>query len=360
MPLDGTFYRRLAITAAVLFGFRLGVHLPFPGLDAGYVAQLMGSPSVTPAPISIFAFGVGPFLSALLLIEGTKLLFPDLLRWELADASHKARLSRIGIGLALLFTLVQATGLAISLEDVPRLVTEPGLPFRVAAVMTLVAGTALVIALVEIIDRHGLGAGLWLLFLTPALVELPYLVKEIAFDHALGIYPTSAIVQAAAFSAVAMGAVAALVLASGGAAATATTCVWTPLIANSTVTSLLLGFAMLFTSDANAAAGVASPSHPAWYAATAIAVPVIVWLYTRAYACAGVSVPVPALITATMLGGALIAGAALEYGFRVELPLRGVQLIIAATAGTVMLMRWRSSGHGTKSHAESAIPEAQP
>lgn len=362
MPLDATFYRRLAITAAALASFRLGAHLPFPGLDAAYAARVLGSPNTVPAPISIFALGVGPILSALLLVEGAKLLFPDLLRWELADARHKIRLSRIGIALALLFTLVQATGLVISLEGVASLVIDPGFAFRATAVMTLVAGTALVIALVEIIDRHGLGAGLWLLFLTPALVELPYVLKEIVFDHASGIYPTSALVQAAAFSAVTAGAIAALILASRGAAATATTCVWTPLIANSTVTSLLLGFAMLFTSDANAAAGIASPSHPAWYPATAIAVAVIVWLYTRAYAHAGAPIPIPASVVAAVLAGIPIIGAALEYGLRVDLPFRATQLIIAATAGTVMLMRWRSSCSGTTSPApaESGISEVQP
>ena len=358
MPLDGTFYRRLAITAAALASFRLGAHLPFPGLDATYVAKVITQGAH--APTSILALGIGPFLSALLLIEGAKLLFPDLLRWELADARHGVRLSRIAVGLALLLTLVQATGLVISLEGVNGLVIEPGFAFRAAAIMTLVAGTALVIVLVEIIDRHGLGAGLWLLFLTPALVELPYVIEEITFIHASGIYPTSALVQAAAFSAVAIGAVAALILASRGIAATATTCVWTPMIAKSTVTSLLLGIATLFTSDVNAAAGMASPSHPAWYAATAIGVAVIVWLYARAYASAGTPVPIPPIVVAAVLGGVLIAGATLEYGLRVELPLRGTQLIVAAAAGTVMLMRWRPGCRETTSPAENAIPEVRP
>ena len=91
MPLDGTFYRRLAITAAALASFRLGTYLPFPGLDAERVAQVMGNVTATSARLSIFALGLRPLLNALPLIEGAKLLFPGVLRWELADARNGVR-----------------------------------------------------------------------------------------------------------------------------------------------------------------------------------------------------------------------------------------------------------------------------
>jgi len=99
MPLDGTFYHRFAITAAALASFRLGTYPPFPGLDAERVAQVMGNVTATSARLSIFALGLRPLLNALPLIEGAKLLFPGVLRWELADARNGVRLGRIGVGL---------------------------------------------------------------------------------------------------------------------------------------------------------------------------------------------------------------------------------------------------------------------
>ena len=134
--LDGAFYRRLAVTAAALAAYRLGAQLPVPGLVTQSVAEAFKPVDLAVARLSIFALGIMPLLSALILAEIVKIIAPAARRWE--QASMYAVICRgtaLGVG--------ARRRLAGALQDVSGLVPEPGTSFRLVCTATLVAGAAL-------------------------------------------------------------------------------------------------------------------------------------------------------------------------------------------------------------------------
>ena len=162
-------YRRLLFTLGILLAYRLGCQIPVPGLNTDVLSHLNGPLKIE--SVSIFALGVTPFLSALLIFEFIKLIVPPLARWEIADPHNARRLGRYPYFLALVMAGLQASGVANALYGISGLIDGPEWETRIA--VTLVAGTMLLGWLGDRITVHGLGNGFWLLLITPTLVGLP-------------------------------------------------------------------------------------------------------------------------------------------------------------------------------------------
>jgi preprotein translocase subunit SecY len=190
---DREFLRRVAVTAAALAVYRLGCQIPLPGLDPHTLADVSASSGLATERVSIFALGIWPLITVMILVEIAKTLFPSLRRWELAEPRHSARLSGIIIALALAMTAMQAFGYAGALADVATLVEQPGAWFRISCVVTLVAALALLIGLARVIDRDGIGHGVWLLFLASVLSDVPKRVLAIYDLYLQNNYPLWAI-----------------------------------------------------------------------------------------------------------------------------------------------------------------------
>ncbi len=186
--LDSAFYRRLAVTAAALAVFRLGSVIPMPGISPEVVGNLVARRRQPLSRVSLLALGINPLLNALILTELLKIAAPSVRAWEFAAPANRSRMRNIVYGLALLFAILQAAGCRARLEGVAGVVPEPGAAFRIVSIVTMVAGTALVIGLAAVIDRAGLGSGLWLIFLTPTLAELPQNLATIAQLYDMGQY----------------------------------------------------------------------------------------------------------------------------------------------------------------------------
>ena len=162
-------YRRLLFTFGILLAYRLGCQIPVPGLNIDVLLRLNGP--LTSETVSIFALGVTPFLSALLIFEFIKLIVPPLARWEIADTNNARRLGRYPYFLALVMAGLQAGGVANALYGISGLIDGPEWETTIA--VTLVAGTMLLGWLGDRITVRGLGNGFWLLLITPTLVGLP-------------------------------------------------------------------------------------------------------------------------------------------------------------------------------------------
>jgi preprotein translocase subunit SecY len=339
--LDGAFYRRLAVTAAALAIFRLGSVIPIPGLSPEVVAEVArgGGTAVTVSRLSLFALGINPLLNALILAELLKILAPSVRAWELAASTNAVRVRNAVYGLTLLFAILQAGGVSSGLEGVAGLVPEPGTAFRVACVFTMVAGTALVIGLAAVIDRAGLGSGLWLVFLAPTLAELPQNLATIAQLYDMGQYPLAAIVRAAAFTALAVAGVVGIVLAARGAAATSAACVWTPLLAYAVLAWLLIGFGLVISfGSVEGAMAIAAPGSLVRYLVLPAVFALIAWLYVRSTLMAGEPSPVPAMPIAAVLAAIALAGELLQSQLQTALPLGSVQVVIATVVATTILL----------------------
>ncbi len=172
-------WRRLFITIGVLLLYRLGCQIPLPGLDPQAISRFLGAPWMSLERLSIFALGVTPILSVLLIVEVVKLAFPALARWEAADERKAARLHRATQIAALVVAAFQGLGIAHALELAPGLVDDPDWTFQAGIVATFVAATALLGWLGERITLRGLGHGFWLLLVAPYLTKLPHAAAAI-------------------------------------------------------------------------------------------------------------------------------------------------------------------------------------
>jgi preprotein translocase subunit SecY len=167
-----TTWRRLLITIGVLLLYRAGCQIPLPGLDLDSFGG-PGGPTRSFERISIFAVGVVPIFSVLIVVEIAKLACPALGRWEAADAKKAALLHRVAQIAALVIAAFHGLAMAHALAAVSGLVADPDWTFDAGIVATIVAATALLGWLGELVTRRGVGNGFWLLLVAPYLAGLP-------------------------------------------------------------------------------------------------------------------------------------------------------------------------------------------
>lgn len=347
------FWTRLFATAGVLVAYSLGTNVPLPGLDHDKLPALLDAPAAI-ARLSILALGIMPLLNARLLVEGLTLVAPGVRTWEAASPRNGRRMGFIVASLALLMALLQAAGIASALEDMTGLVVDPGPAFQLTCIATLIAGAAIAMAAADAIDRIGLGSGLWLIFLTPAVLELPRLMAGLALVYVDGTYSTQAVILSVVFTLLAVGGVVRLVWAARAARATVTICLWTPFLASIITMWVLLAAGLMATGNVEVAAAFASPEQPLSYAMLAAFVAVCVWLYARSFARIHQDIAIPAAPIAATLAAILFGAGMLSIGFGVVLPLGSVQLIVAATVITRMILEWRASVPSSQAEADEA------
>ncbi len=350
-----TFAGRAGVTLLVLGAYYLASNIPVPGLEPAKIPELTRSGGVIAlARLSIFSLGVMPLINALILVEVAKLAMPSLRQWERASFRNADRLSVIVVVLALVLAAFQALGVTTALEMVSGLVAEPGTQFRVVSVATLVAGAAIAIGFAGLIDRIGLGSGLWLIFLAPALAALPSLFATIALANSQGAYASGALLLSVIYSGLAIAAVASIVLAARAARATVETCVWTPFVAGAFITVSLLALGLIATANIDQAVLLFPPGSVLWSLGLVAAVGLTVALYTHSFALAGEVSPVDPVPVAACLAAILVAAPLLETHFGVVLPLESTQLIVLGAVGTTLLIRWGFIEPGKDSPREEA------
>lgn len=152
--------------------------IPLPGIDLAVLERARYANSLR--PLSIGALTVTPIITALCLAQLIWLIGPR--RWS--DRVDVAGIPGWVLWLALALAVVQAGGLATASEAVAGLVPEPGTVFRIGCIFSLTAATFAIWWLADVITRHGLGSGLWLVFLVPFLRGLggmvPLLYEAVA------------------------------------------------------------------------------------------------------------------------------------------------------------------------------------
>lgn len=163
---------RIGVTLAAVLVHRLGCAVPLPGIDPETLAGLTRSNALAIERISLFALGLTPLLTVYMPAELLRLLVPPFAVWQ-AQPSNDVRLQRWLRLAALGLAAVQAFGIATALEDMRGVVAEPGWSFRIGTVATLVAATAALSWLADLVTSRGLGNGFWLLLAVPVIARLP-------------------------------------------------------------------------------------------------------------------------------------------------------------------------------------------
>lgn len=183
---------RVLFTLAMLAIYRIGAHIPTPGINNEELAKflldrggaLMGFLDIFSggalSRLTILALGIMPYISASIIIQLLTVVIPHLSK--LAKEGERGRktiiqYTRYGtIGIALL----QGFGIAVGLEGMNQgaFVLEPGWPFRFMTVITLTAGTAFLMWLGEQITERGVGNGISLIIFGGIIARLPSAVVE--------------------------------------------------------------------------------------------------------------------------------------------------------------------------------------
>src|SRR5256712_13499180 len=168
----GDLKKRLLFLLGALVVFRIGAHIPVPGIDPARLAELFSGQQGgilgmfnmfsggALSRFTIFALGIMPYSSASIIMQLMTAVNPQLdqLRKEGESGRRKiTQYTRYATGFLALF---QATGISISLESQPGLVLDPGLMFRITTVTTLVTGTMFLMWLGEQNPERGLRNGI--------------------------------------------------------------------------------------------------------------------------------------------------------------------------------------------------------
>ena len=181
----GDLRRRLVFLVLALVVYRIGAHIPVPGIDPQQLQQLFqgqagGILSLfnmfsggALSRFTVFALGIMPYISASIIMQLMTYVLPtfEALKKEGQAGQRKiTQYTRYGtLGLA----LFQSLGIALALEGSPGLVIDPGFAFRLTAVVSLVAGTMFLMWLGEQITERGLGNGISILIFAGIAAGLP-------------------------------------------------------------------------------------------------------------------------------------------------------------------------------------------
>ena len=165
---------KIALTLfAPLLAVWLAPKVPLPGLDSGRIESVLGNaPSLS--AFGAFGLGLGPMLSASLLVELVALCVPRWRSLRIGGPSGRGHLLQASRRLALALALVQALGIVLYLDKLNLLQSRVPLP-RLLVILTLIGGTCALVALAELLDRVAFGGGYSVLFAAfslPAVVAL--------------------------------------------------------------------------------------------------------------------------------------------------------------------------------------------
>ena len=181
----GDLQRRLIFLLLALVVYRIGAHIPVPGIDPAQLQQLFkgqqgGILSLfnmfsggALSRFTVFALGIMPYISASIIMQLMTYVVPTFEQLKKEGEAGRRKITsytRYGtLGLA----IFQAMGIALALEGQQGLVIDPGMAFRLTAVVSLVAGTMFLMWLGEQITERGLGNGISILIFAGIVAGLP-------------------------------------------------------------------------------------------------------------------------------------------------------------------------------------------
>jgi len=181
----GDLKRRLLFLLGALIVYRIGAHIPVPGIDPVQLQELFKSQQGgilgmfnmfsggALSRFTIFALGIMPYISASIIMQLLTVVVPTLEQIKKEGEAGRRKITQYTRYGTLVLATFQATGIAIALESQSGLVLDPGLVFRFTAVVTLVTGTMFLMWLGEQITERGIGNGISLIIFAGIAAGLP-------------------------------------------------------------------------------------------------------------------------------------------------------------------------------------------
>ncbi|WP_140626684.1 preprotein translocase subunit SecY [Methylibium rhizosphaerae] len=181
----GDLRRRLVFLVLALVVYRIGAHIPVPGIDPAQLQQLFkgqagGILSLfnmfsggALSRFTVFALGIMPYISASIIMQLMTYVVPTLEALKKEGEAGRRKITQYTRYGTLALAIFQSLGIALALEGSQGLVISPGFGFRMTAVVSLVAGTMFLMWLGEQITERGLGNGISILIFAGIAAGLP-------------------------------------------------------------------------------------------------------------------------------------------------------------------------------------------
>jgi preprotein translocase subunit SecY len=181
----GDLRRRLVFLLLALVVYRVGAHIPVPGIDPNQLAQLFkgqqgGILSLfnmfsggALSRFTVFALGIMPYISASIIMQLMTYVVPTLEALKKEGEAGRRKITQYTRYGTLGLALFQSLGIALALEGSVGLVINPGFGFRMTTVVSLTAGTMFLMWLGEQITERGLGNGISILIFAGIAAGLP-------------------------------------------------------------------------------------------------------------------------------------------------------------------------------------------
>ncbi len=181
----GELKSRLLFVLGALVVYRLGAHIPVPGIDPDALAKLFESQGGgilgmfnmfsggALSRFTVFALGIMPYISSSIIMQLLTVVSPQLEQLKKEGEAGRRQITKYTRYGTVFLALFQALGISIALESQPGLVLDPGLMFRLTTVVTLVSGTMFLMWLGEQITERGIGNGISIIIFSGIVAGLP-------------------------------------------------------------------------------------------------------------------------------------------------------------------------------------------
>lgn len=176
--------QRLLFVLGAIIVFRIGTFIPVPGIDPQQLAALFEQQKGTILDMfnmfsggalerfSVFAIGIMPYISAAIIMQLMTAVSPTLEQLKKEGETGRRKITQYTRYGTLGLATFQATGVAIALES-QQVVIDPGIAFRVTAILTLVTGAMFLMWLGEQVTERGIGNGISIIIFAGIVAGLP-------------------------------------------------------------------------------------------------------------------------------------------------------------------------------------------
>src|SRR5690242_15228958 len=186
--------KRILFTLGLLAVYRLGGHIPTPGINADLLQQFFEQNRGTflgfvdlfsggqLRRLTIFALGIMPYITASIILQLLTVVYEPLARLQKEGELGRKKITQWTRYLTVVLSAIQSFGIAMTLErgmGGEQLVRNPGIAFVLMTVLTLTTGTTFIMWLGEQITERGIGNGMSLIIFTGIVVGLPRAVIEL-------------------------------------------------------------------------------------------------------------------------------------------------------------------------------------
>ena len=213
----GDLKKRLWFLLGAMVVYRVGTHIPVPGINASVLDELfrgqqggiLGLLNVFSggalSRFSIFALGIMPYISASIIMQLCTTIVPSLEALKKEGQAGQRKITQYTRYATLGLSFFQAFAISAALEAQPGLVIDPGVAFRLVSAVTLVTGTMFLMWLGEQITERGLGNGISLIIFAGIAAGLPRAIGQTLEQGRTGAYSWLLIIGIAALVVVVTG-----------------------------------------------------------------------------------------------------------------------------------------------------------